>query len=311
MNWLNFFVKLNYKLYKRPVKWKNRLLSPARSIMRRSANYFLPRYLKKKRSELSTIRQQTNNKQVIISLTSFPARIDNIWQTVVCLLLQTRPADRIILWLSEDQFGDGYELPATISSLIGDVFEVRWVKGDIRSHKKYYYVAQEYHDSLILLVDDDIYYPTNMLERIMDAYEGSPDAVICQYGYQMLYDEGGRLLPYNSWPNLFNASEDPNIFFGSGGGTLVRLPSLYDDLLRLDLATKLTPIADDVWLNAMARLAGLNVKMVKTGHILPVTNKHDVRLASENRRLNKNDEQIQNVSSYYLSAIGTDPFAKK
>ena len=188
MNWLDFLVKLNYRLYKRPVKWKNRLLSPARDVVRRSANLILPRYLKKKTMDLTTVSRQTNGEKVIISLTSFPARVNNIWQTITCLMLQTRPADKILLWLSEDQFGNDYELPITLNSLIGDRFEVRWVKGDIRSHKKYYYVAQENPNALVLLVDDDIYYPTDMLKRIMDAHEDTPDAVICQYGYQMLQD---------------------------------------------------------------------------------------------------------------------------
>ena len=310
MNWLNILVKLNYKLYKRPVKWKNRLLSPLRSIVRISANFILPRYLKKHISLLTDSSGKKAREKVIVSLTSFPARIDNIWQTIACLMLQSYPAGKIILWLSEDQFGRDYELPSRLRSFSGDVFEVRWVKGDIRSHKKYYYVTKEFPDALVLLVDDDIYYPTDMLERLMVAHKNNPEAVICQYGYEMAYDKDGSIRPYNIWAKIYKESESPNLFFGSGGGTLLRLQSLYKDLLRLDLSTKLTPIADDVWLNAMVRLAGLPVIMIKTGHILPVSNKNDVRLASENRRLNKNDEQIHNVSSYYLSVLGKDPFAK-
>lgn len=310
MNWLDFLVKLNYKLYKRPIKWENRLLSPFRSIVRICSKLILPRYLE---NRVSLMPESAGNKQsdnVIISLTSFPARIDNIWQTIACLMLQSYPAKKIILWLSEDQFGSDYELPSRLRSFSSDVFEVRWVKGDIRSHKKYYYIAKEFPDSLVLLVDDDIFYPTDMLERLMVAHKNNPQAVICQYGYEMAYDKDGSIRPYNTWAKVYKESASRNLFFGSGGGTLLRLQSLYKDLLRLDLSTKLTPIADDVWLNAMVRLTGLPVIMIKTGHILPVSNKNDVRLASENRRLNKNDEQIHNVSSYYLSVLGKDPFAK-
>lgn len=310
MNWLNILVKLNYKLYKRPVKWVNRLLSPLRSIVRKLANLILPRYLEKKVSSLAGFPGMKTRENIIISLTSFPARIDNIWQTIACLMLQSHPAKKVILWLSEDQFGSDHKIPSRLRSFISDVFEVRWVKGDIRSHKKYYYVAKEYPDSLVLLVDDDIYYPTDMLERLMAAHKNNPQAVICQYGYEMAYDKDGSIRPYNTWAKVYKESASRNLFFGSGGGTLLRLQSLYKDLLRLDLSTKLTPIADDVWLNAMVRLTGLPVIMIKTGHILPVSNKNDVRLASENRRLNKNDEQIHNVSSYYLSVLGKDPFAK-
>lgn len=310
MSWLDFLVKLNYKLYRRPIKWENRLLSPLRSIVRISAKFILPRYLGKKVSSSVKFSEKKTREKIIISLTSFPARIENIWQTIACLRLQSYPAEKIILWLSEDQFGSDYKLPSRLRTFSDDVFEVRWVKGDIRSHKKYYYIAKEFPDSLVLLVDDDIYYPTDMLGRLIAAHNNNPEAVICQYGYEMAYDADGSIRPYNTWKKVYKESVSPNLFFGSGGGTLLRLNSLYKDLLRLDLSTKLTPIADDVWLNAMVRLAGLKVIMIKTGHILPVSNKNDVRLASENRRLNKNDEQIHDVSLYYISALGKDPFAK-
>ena len=310
MNWLDFFVKLNYKLYKRSVRWKNRALSPMRCIVRSSANYILPRYLKKRIEQHPQPMGTGSLEKIIVSLTSFPARMNNIWQTIMCLLLQSQPADRIILWLSKDQFGEDYKLPTILSTLVSERFEIRWVKGDLRSHKKYYYVAQEYPDSLVLLVDDDIYYPTDMLKRVLEAHTDNPDVVICQYGYQMAYDDDGVIQPYNSWEKVFNESDDPNLFFGSGGGTLIRFSSLYCDLLNDSLFTRLTPIADDVWLNAMVRLSGQHVKMIKAGHILPIANKDDVHLASENRRQNKNDEQIHEISSYYLSTIGVDPFAR-
>lgn len=307
MNLVDLIVNFNYTLFSRRSRLKNRLLSPIRVLTRKVANFCLPYYLNTRK-----ISQKPKSYcDVIISLTSFPMRIGSLWQVIVCLLNQTYRPKKILLWLSKQQFGNNNELPESLVSLIGDVFEIRWVDGDIRSHKKHYYVSKEFPDELIFFVDDDIYYPTTMLERVMKAHEKHPDAVICQYGYKMLYDDKCSLKPYNTWEKVFRDTSEPDLFFGSGGGTLIRASSLYSDLTKAELFTQLTPIADDIWLNAMVRLADIPIVMIKTGHILPVLNKTDEKLASENRGKNKNDEQLERVSYYYKTNLGIDPFAKK
>lgn len=81
------------------------------------------------------------------------------------MLNQTLQPREIILWLSKEQFPTTDSLPESLKSREDDVFKIRMVDGDIRSHKKYYYVVKEYTDDLIFLIDDDIYYPTDIIER--------------------------------------------------------------------------------------------------------------------------------------------------
>lgn len=308
MNILDLFVKANYCLYQRDSLLGNKMLSPSRAALRYGASKLLPRYLKRPIKEMQSLE---SSEDLIVSLTSFPARINHVWQTISCLLRQTYSPYKIILWLSEDQFGSDYHIPESLSVLLCQRFEIRWVKGDICSHKKHYYVMGEFPNALVFLADDDIYYPTDMLERVMLLHKTHPDDVICQYGYRMKYNEAGHLVSYRDWPKVYASISDSNMFFGSGGGTLFCPSKLYKDLRRLDLFTRLTPTADDIWLNAMVRLAGLKVRMLKTGHILPVINQEDVKLASENIGNNKNDEQIMAVSEYYLRTICIDPFAQR
>lgn len=223
---------------------------------------------------------------------------------------QTYQPAKIILWLSKEQFPNGSGIPASLREREGDIFEIRMVDGDIRSHKKYHYVSKEYPDSLIFLVDDDIYYPTDVLERTIKAHEKNPDSVICNYGYHMSYSDKGELAKYRRWEQCYENSDAGDLFFGSGGGTLIRPSSLYPSLTDIDLAIKLTPLADDIWLNAMVRLNRVSIKLLKNGLLLPVAIKDNVKLASENRVHSKNDEQLTNIINHFVEVSNINPFAR-
>ena len=279
------------------------LLTPFRILLRLFARKILPFYLRESSHQLK------NQTDIIVSLTSFPARIDDVWQVVECLLRQTCAPKKILLWLSKDQFPTEDLVPKSLTRLVGDVFNIRFVSGDLRSHKKHYYVSKEYPDALILLVDDDIYYPTDMIEQLLFAYEQNTDSVVCRYGSIVKFDENGEILPYVKWKNVTQQSMDKQLFFGSGGGTLFTPSKLYADFGNKELFMELTPFADDVWINAMTRLARLPVKMLKPQILLPVQGKgYKITLCAKNVEQGKNDIQIAAVSDYYYKKIGINPY---
>lgn len=278
-----------------------------RFIIRNISHLVLPAYLKISRSEAKC----TNGKnEVVVSLTSFPARIDNVWQVIECMLRQSYKPSKIILWLSKEQFPTIDSIPDSLKSRESDIFEIRIVEGDIRSHKKYYYVAKEFPNSLVFLVDDDIYYATDIIERTIRCYEACPNSVVCNYGFIMNYNNEGNLAPYKSWKRAYEYSESKNIFFGSGGGTLFCPSDLHPDLLDIDNALKLCPIADDVWLNTIVKISGVKVVLQENLYILELKNKGNITLSSENNGQNKNDMQINNVIAHYNNR-GIDVFRKQ
>lgn len=282
------------------------VLTPFRKFVRYLANRILPIYLE--HSNRGEMKLQTD---IIVSFTSFPDRIQNVWQVVECMLRQSYRPTKVILWLSKDQFLHREDIPLSLRKREGECFNIRLVDGDIRSHKKYYYISKESPDSLILLIDDDIYYPTDMLERLMKAYRNHPESVICQYGYIVQYSPQGELLPYSQWKPIYQEIISPNFFFGSGGGTLFKPSQLYSDLTKDNLFLKFTPIADDIWLNTMVRLGGLKCVMIKSGLILPVTSSEDVSLSTKNVIQGKNDIQLADVRNYYIKKRDIDPFEKR
>jgi hypothetical protein len=248
---------------------------------------------------------------VIVSLTSFPSRINDVYLVIKCMLRQTVLPKKIILWLSQPQF-EGVEIPEKLLCLENEIFEVRFVDGDIRSHKKYHYAIKEYPNDWILLIDDDIYYPSDMLQKMIDARKVHPDSLICRYGSVILFDNSNLPLPFHSWWwEVSSDCDDQNFFLGTGGGVLFHPKMLYKDVVDVDLALKLTPLADDIWFNAMVNLKGTRKYKIKTGLLLQIENQQIVRLTSQNTGENKNDIQFEAIIRHYTQTLKTNPFANR
>ena len=54
---------------------------------------------------------------MVVSLTTFPLRIGKVHLTIQSILRQSRPADRILLWLSKEEFPEEAQLPANLLRL--------------------------------------------------------------------------------------------------------------------------------------------------------------------------------------------------
>lgn len=277
-----------------------------RVFVRKLANLHLKYALKCNRNKHVCTGKDSD---VIVSLTSFPARINNLWIVIETLLRQSIKPQKIVIWLSKEQFSET-EIPSNLRKLEARGVELRMVDGDIRSHKKYYYVFQEHPNNLILFADDDIIYPSDLIESLLTARKKtmSEKVVTHKYGYRMKWDNDGNLKPYNSWGSFYDAYKGNDLFFGSGGGTLVRPSDFFQDVLNLELALGLCPKADDIWLNAMAKMGGCEFVKVEDGPILSVQNKNDAPLYKENMRKNLNDVQLDAVIKHYEGLA--NPFCK-
>ncbi len=109
------------------------------------------------------------SRNVIISLTSYPARIDTLHLTVMTLLNQTVKPRSVMLWLANEQFPKREdELPEKLLALKKYGLEIRFCE-DLRPHKKYYYTMKENPECYVITVDDDVFYPENLVEELMTA----------------------------------------------------------------------------------------------------------------------------------------------
>lgn len=201
---------------------------------------------------------------VTVSLTSFPARIDKAYYAVKSLMLQSVKADRILLWLAEEQFPNR-ALPKKFKKLQCKGLTVCWCD-DLKSHKKYYYALKnQKQNELVVTYDDDIIYEYDSLEKLLVAHKKYPKAIVCNRGHEMTVNNAGELAPYNKWKiySELGVNEPAyRVLPSTGNGCLYPYGVMPDITFNWEMAKNNALTADDIWM----RFCSLNnnVKVVKT-----------------------------------------------
>lgn len=281
----------------------NRIMSAVRYATRSFANFILSH-------DLSGIKPKVREyaPNVIVSLTSFPARINVVWKVIKTLKCQEVRPDRIILWLSKDQFQNEKSIPSNLKRLEDDLFEIRLVDGDIRSHKKYFYALQEFSESYVVTVDDDIYYNPKTLTYLMTVSKQFPKSIVANISIKIKYD-GENLLSTRKWKGHVAAYEDKNLVQIGAGGVLYPPHCLDPIVFNEDVLKKVAPNADDLWLNVTSRLAKTKIVQTPSNIVfLPVKIKAP-SLCKTNVNQGGNDQQLENIRRFFLETRGFDPYS--
>lgn len=245
----------------------------------------------------------TRTPSLIVTLTTFGRRANNVYYTIISLMRQSMKPDMIILWLDYDNWNDDC-LPKSLIKLRNDGLTIKYCK-DLKSYKKLIPTLEEYPNAKIITCDDDIYYRRDMVERLVTAYNQDPTKIYAHRAHQIKFNENG-IETYNAWYEEVSDKVGISIFPTSGGGTLYKKELLYKDICKEELFMKLCPIADDVWNYFMGNLNHTkNVVLPYRGYIyLPL----DVfyqrlhkgsNLAYSNYNECMNDVQIKAVMEYY------------
>jgi len=281
-----------------------------RFLLKLYANIYVPFYYSLTSENINyRLDKIKRDVPVIVSLTSFPLRINRLWIVIESIFRQIDKPDRIILWLSKEQFANIEILPRSLKNLINKGLEIYLVDDDLKSHKKYYYTLKNNCNSILVTIDDDILYPTNLLRDLLVIHKVNKNAVICHRAFSIEYINN-NIASCLKWQFIKNSScKNKNLFFTTGGGTLFPPNSLYSDTLDSDLFKRLSFLADDVWLNAMAKLN--KTEIIKTNfysECIPIMYLKNIRLTNYNDHQNGNDLQINQIRSYYIHNINIDPF---
>ena len=181
-------------------------------------------------------------KQILISLTSWKKRIQNVPMVIQSILTGTKPPDKIVLNLSTEEFSlKDKELPTYLLMLKEtNKIEINWVKENTKAFKKIIPTMKLYPESIIISIDDDIIYPEFFVEKMVSKY-----------------NETGNIITW--WDSKIN-----NIPFVTGDSTLYDTekltPFIYEKLTQEIINSN----ADDIWYSWCIRQLGLN--------ITPITN---------------------------------------
>lgn len=241
-------------------------------------------------------------ERVVVSLTSFPARIKTVSYTIDTLLSQNVKPDKVVLWLAESQFPKKEScLPAQLIRLRKYGLEIRWTK-DTKSYKKIIPTLIEFPNDIIITVDDDVYYPPSWLGLLLNAYERNPNVVHCHRAHLMKFDAKNLPLSYDKWGMSCapGGTIGYDVLQTGVGGVLYPPHCFYKDVIDEEKFISIASSTDDIWLWAMCVLNKTPIHVVD-GNIVNFEGVFNVRkdaLWNINHK-GYNDIVLKSLFKYY------------
>jgi hypothetical protein len=198
--------------------------------------------------------------ELVVSLTSYPARFGTLPLTIASLRRQSVPADRIVLWLTE---ADSELVTADVGALAAEGLEIRTCD-ELMSFKKLIPALEAFPDAFIATADDDLYFPPDWLETLT-AGEGGDRSIRAWRTHRLKVGPAG-IAPYMRWhldvQDQKARSPSADLLPTSGSGALFPPGSLDPRVTDRSLFQRLCPTGDDLWFFWCARMAGTPVRKV-------------------------------------------------
>jgi hypothetical protein len=201
-----------------------------------------------------------DNRRVIASLSTVPARISNLRPTIRSLLKQTRPPDEIVLTIPE--FSIREQRPYLVPEYLLRLPRLRILHcgKDWGPATKFIPIVREElaaarGDTLIMVVDDDRIYPRDALETYLHYHAQLPEAALCFRGAPM-----PRSLDWRD-AKMIRASElrqpQPAAVMTGCGSYLIQ-PRFFDESLwDYSNAPDGAFYMDDIWISGCLSRSGV------------------------------------------------------
>ena len=206
-------------------------------------------------------------KEIVLSLTSYPARTEKLSLCIRSLLKQYLKADKLVLWLAEEQYpGKERSLPKDLLRLTKRGLTIEWCKEDLKPHKKYFYSMQKYPDSIVITVDDDMEYAPDMTGKLYESYLRHPYAVSCLRAHLIRFNSEGLLKRYKDWgmeDNSLVAVPTFRLLPTGVAGVLYPPHSLPKEAFDMEAIRENALMTDDLWLKVMYTANGYPVVLVE------------------------------------------------
>ena len=251
--------------------------------------------------QCSNFKKVQELTDIIVSLTSYPARIQTVNQTIESILNQSMKADKVVLWLALEQFPNKEkDLPKQLLDLCSIGLTIDWYH-NICSYKKLIPALKKYPESIIVTADDDVIYRREWLEKLYQSYIKNTNVIHCHRA-RRIEIRNKKIISYKKW-KLYDTGGNNGFstFFTGVGGVLYPPHSLHADVLNEELYTKLCPKADDIWFWAMALLNDTKINIIESPYCNPkiIEGTQENALWLTNLQNSENDTQLANVLDAY------------
>lgn len=229
---------------------------------------------------------------VVVSLTTYPKRLPTVYKVIKSILEQTVSVDLILLYVAMSEIARE-DIPRELLSLTqkDETFRIIFCE-NLKPHKKYFYAMQEYQDSIIITVDDDVIYEKNLVERLLTSYLQYPDCVSCMRAHTIEMIDMEHFAPYNKWQETHKIVGIPSyrILPTGVGGVLYPPHCLPPKTFDKEKIYGLCLNADDLWLKYMQLQANVRSILLQSECVLRyIDGTQDDALWLDNVRKNQND----------------------
>ena len=241
----------------------------------------------KKTTEYALNTTEVRTPKVIVSLTTYPARLPKVHDAINSVMHQTMKPDKIILWLEEEKFPNKLDdVGDNVKELMQYGLEIRFCQ-TLRSFCKYVPAMIEYPDDIIITIDDDSYYEENLVENLYKAYLKDPKNVYSRRVVR-LEEKNGELFEVSPRKYLYKDDFTPTYLNQLIGASGVLYPPhvLHKDTTNIEMFKRIIPTQDDVWTWAMAARNHTKTQLVD-GHsaqIYVMEGTQDTGLININKR---------------------------
>lgn len=252
------------------------------------------------------LNKQKRQKRIIVSFTSYPLRMNEIKYMIYSIIKQEFKADKIILWLSNEEFPNKEkDIPDDVLRFKEFGLEIRWCK-NIYSYKKLIPTLKEFPNDIIVTADDDIFYPQNWLKKLYEHHLKYPKEIIVHRARKMIFKNHKEFTDYVTWQLITDESDASYLTFMTGAGGILYPPHvLSNEVFNEDKFMDLCKYGDDIWFWAMAIINHRKFRVVKDCFydLVYINPAREVLLKEETlwlkNRKGSNDKQIHNMLKAY------------
>jgi hypothetical protein len=245
------------------------------------------------------------NNDIVVSLTSFPARINGVWKVIHSIFNQTVLPGKIVLYLYINEFPNKLEdIPQSLKKFLSHGLEICFVQENLKSHIKYFYAMQEFRNKTLITLDDDIYYYRDTIERLIRISETFPGVISANLVREIFIDSEGNAVSYSKWGRYTKSDYSSHSLLALGyGGVLYPNTIKFENLLNKDDILENCLSADDLWLKVNEMIENIRVA---TGEFYPepmyLTTAANSALSSNNVQGEKRNDSvwIQLIHKYKL-----------
>ena len=250
------------------------------------------------------INTESRNPRIIVSLTTFPARIEIVYKTITTLLEQSLKPDLVVLWLAEEQFPNK-KLPENLVNLEKYGLKIKWCN-DIRSYKKLIPSLKEFPNDIIITVDDDYYYDKDLVKNLIEEHQKYPKCVIANRAMRLVPSKNHKF-KLNRRNYIYNDTYLPSYLnFPIGfGGVLYPPNCFHKNVINQSEFMEIIPTNDDAWFWLHEVRNETKIVAAKNGYKLklyPIENSQEIGLY----KLNCN-QSVQGITS----EVATNQFRDK